>query len=74
MLYKEMQKADAHLPTGIKDGNKHNSITFFPYENTLMFALFPFMLHFPYATLHYLNLTYKYVIRFLSTDRTRVIL
>ena len=55
MLYKEMQKADAHLPTGIKDGNKHNIITFFPYENTLMFALFPFMLHFPYATLHYLS-------------------
>ena len=44
MLYKQMQKADAHLPTGIRDENKH--ITFFHFENTLMFALFP-----SYATL-----------------------
>ena len=35
MLYKQMQKANAHLPTGIKDENKHN-ITFFHYENTLL--------------------------------------
>ena len=35
MLYKQMQKADAHLPTGIRDENKHN-ITFFHYENTLL--------------------------------------
>ena len=67
MLYKQMQKADAHLPTGIRDENKHN-ITFFHYENTLMFALFPPMLHLPYAILHLLNLTYKYVKRFVSTD------
>ena len=51
MLYKQMQKADAHLPTGIKDENKDNS-TFFHHGNTLMFALFPLMLHLPYATLH----------------------
>ena len=45
MLYKHMQKADAHLPTGIRDENKHNT-TFSHYENTLMFALFSLMLHY----------------------------
>ena len=34
MLYKKMQKADAHLPTGIRDKSNHN-ITFFHCENTL---------------------------------------
>ena len=30
-----MQKADAHLVTGIGDEKKHN-ITFFHYENTIL--------------------------------------
>ena len=34
MLYKKMQKADAHLPTGIRDKSNHN-ITIFHCENTL---------------------------------------
>ena len=51
MFYKQMQKDDAHLPTRIRDENKHNN-TFFHYENTLMFAIFPLMLQLPYATLH----------------------
>ena len=34
MLYKKMQKADAHLPTGIKDKSNHN-ITFFHCKDTL---------------------------------------
>ena len=51
MLYKQMQKADAHLPIGIRDENKYNT-TFFHYENTLMVALFPLILHLPYASLH----------------------
>ena len=50
MLYKQMQKADAHLPTGIKDENKH--IIFFHYEKTLMFAFLRIMLLLPYTTLH----------------------
>ena len=51
MLYKQMLKADAHLPTRIWDENKHNK-TFSHYENTPMFAIFLLMLHLPYATLH----------------------
>ena len=35
MLYKQMEKAVAHLPTGIRDENKHN-ITFFRYKDTLL--------------------------------------
>ena len=31
MLYKQMEKAVAYLPTGIRDENKHN-ITFFHYK------------------------------------------
>ena len=65
MLYKQIQKADAHLPTGIKDENKH--IIFFHHEKTLMFGFLRLMLHLPYTTLQ-LNLTYKYGIRILLTD------
>ena len=35
MLYKQMEKAFAHLPTGIRDENKHN-ITFLRYKNTFL--------------------------------------
>ena len=34
MLYKKMQKADAHLPTGIRDKSNHN-ITIFDCESRL---------------------------------------
>ena len=34
MLYKKMQKADAHLSAGIRNKSNHN-ITFFHCENTL---------------------------------------
>ena len=45
MLYKQMQKANAHLPTGTREQNNYN-ITFFHFKNTCMFALFRLMLHF----------------------------
>ena len=74
MLYKQMQKAEAHLPTTFSDENKHN-ITFFHSENTLLFALFTLMLYFTVFWLTYflhitLNIAYyKYeVLKYLSHE------